>query len=127
MVSVQIRCPIYPSEDPEKVREAIMSIFPDAVLETDGGEFRGEASTGRFYTQIRKQKILDSTRSMMFKGIRNGKITLYLNKQVASVGKISFTEPKTILGTITVVMEADEPEVLIDSIAPRTVNGEEVR
>jgi len=127
MVSVLISCPVYPSEVQEKVREAIMNIFPDASIERTDEGFKGEAGTGRFYDLIRKQKILDSTRSMMFKGIRGNKIVLHLNKQVASVGKISFTEPKTILGTITVTMECDEPEALIDEMAPRTVDGEEVR
>ncbi|AIZ57084.1 hypothetical protein Mpt1_c12220 [Candidatus Methanoplasma termitum] len=126
MVSVQITCPVYPSEDPEKVKDAILNIFPGASLETDDRWIRGEADTDKFYKLIRKQKILDSTRSMMFKGARGGRITLHLNKQVAVVGKISFTEPRTILGTITVTIECDDPEVLIDSIAPRTVDGEEV-
>ena len=127
MVSVLITCPVYPSEDPEKVREAILNIFPDASLETDDRGFRGEATADKFHGLIRKQKILDSTRAMMFKGTRGNRITIHLNKQVAAVGKISFTEPRTILGTITVTMEDDEPEALIDRIAPRTVDGEEVR
>jgi len=127
MVSVLISCPVYPSEVQEKVREAILKIFPDASIERAEDGFKGEASTGRFYDLIRKQKILDSTRSMMFKGLRGNKIVLHLNKQVASVGKISFTEPRTILGTITVTIECDEPEALIDQIAPRTVDGEEVK
>jgi predicted RNA binding protein with dsRBD fold (UPF0201 family) len=63
----------------------------------------------------------------MFKGMRGGRIVLHLNKQVASVGKVSFTEPRTILGTLQVTIECDEPEAVIDRIAPRTVDGEEVR
>ena len=127
MVMVSVSCPVFPSEDPEKVRGAVLNIFPDASLERTDGGFEGEASANKFQELVRRQKILDSTRSMMFKGIRGKKITLYLNKQVAAVGKISFTEPKTILGTITVTMECDDPEDLIDRIAPRTVDGEEVR
>ena len=41
MTLVSISCPVNPSEDPEKVRAAIMSIFPDATLESDGKGFRG--------------------------------------------------------------------------------------
>jgi len=118
---------VFPSEDPEKVREAILNIFPDASLEKDDDGFRGEASTNKFHELIRRQKILDSTRSAMFKGVRGKKIVLHLNKQVASVGKISFTEPKTILGTLTVTIETEDPEELIDKMAPRTVDGKEVR
>jgi len=127
MVSVLISCRVYPSEDQEKVKGAILNIFPDASLERTDDGFKGEASTKKFYELIRKQKILDSTRSTMFKGNRGNRIVLHLNKQVAVVGKISFTEPKTILGTLMVTMECDDPEELIDQIAPRTVDGEEVR
>ena len=104
-----------------------MNIFPDASLERTDDGFKGEATTSRFYELIRRQKILDSTRTMMLKGNRGNKIVLHLNKQVAAVGKISFTEPKTILGTLIVTIESDDPEALIDQIAPRTVDGEEVR
>jgi len=127
MVMVSVSCPVFPSEDPEKVKGAVLNIFPDASLERTDGGFEGAASTNKFQELVRRQKILDSTRSMMFKGIRGKKITLHLNKQVAAVGKISFTEPKTILGTITVTIECEDPEELIDRMAPRTVDGEEVR
>jgi len=127
MVSVMVSCPVFPSEDPEKVKEAVLNIFPTAVLEKDDRGFSGEADMKKFHDQIRKQKILDSTRSMMFKGMRGNRIAIHLNKQVAVVGKISFTEPRTVLGTIMVTIECDEPEAYIDRIAPRTVDGEEVR
>jgi predicted RNA binding protein with dsRBD fold (UPF0201 family) len=63
----------------------------------------------------------------MFKGVRGGRITLHLNKQVASVGKISFAEPNAVLGTLQVTIGCEDPETVIDGIAPRTVDGEEVR
>jgi len=127
MTSVQISCRVCPSEDPEKVREAVLNIFPDASLERMERGFEGGAGTDRFCALIRKQKILDSARSTMLKGVRGKKIVFHLNKQVAVVGKVSFTEAKTILGTIAVTIECDDPEATIDEIAPRTVNGEEVR
>lgn len=127
MFSALISCFVYPSEDQEKVKGAILNIFPDASLERTDDGFRGEAGTGRFCELIRRQKILDSTRSMMFKGIRGNKIVLHLNKQVASVGKISFTEPRTILGTLMITIECEDPEEAIDRMAPRTVDGEVVR
>lgn len=127
MVAVKLFCKVCPSEDPEKVRDAVMNIFPDASLERTDKGFEGTGTTNRFRELIRKQKILDSTRSMMFKGIRDNSIVMHLNKQVATVGKISFTEPKTILGTIKVTIECEDPESVIDDIAPRTVDGEEVR
>jgi len=127
MVTAQVSCLVCPSEDPEKVKRAVLNVFPDASLEETERGFEGTAGLDRFKELIRRQKILDSSRSMMFKGIRDGYITLHLNKQVAFVGKVSFTEPKTVLGTIRVIIETDAPERLIDIVAPRTVDGEEAR
>lgn len=127
MVTARIFCKVFPSEDQEKVRDAIMNIFPDATLELTDKGFVGEATMNSFSSKIRKQKILDSTRSAMFKGARGDTIVIHLNKQVATVGKVSFTEPRTTLGTLQVTIETDDIESLIDSIAPRTVDGEEVR
>lgn len=128
MLCVKIFCPVYPSEDPDKVKTAIEKIFPDAVIgETEDGYECTADTLDHFSKLIRKQKILDATRSQMQRGMRRtGKITLNLNKQVAFMGKISFCEGKVILGTIKVTIETDEPEMLIDIVAPETVDGEEV-
>ena len=128
MYSVKISCPVFPSEDPDKVKLAISKIFPDAEFTENDDGYECTASTlDNFSRQIRKQKILDATRSQMQRGLRRtGRITLNLNKQVAYMGKVSFVEGKVILGTIKVVIETNEPEALIDTIAPETVDGEEV-
>lgn len=127
MTSIEISCPVYPSEDPEKVRTAILKVFPDAQLETTDENITGTTeSIERFSKQIRKQKILDTTRSVMIRGKRGDRTRFFLNKQVAFVGKISFCEEKTILGTIKVLVIDDDIDALIDRVAPVTVDGEEV-
>jgi len=127
MVSMKLCCPVHPSEDHEKVWNAILKVFPSAELvETEFG-FEGEAKIEDLSFAIRRQKILDSTRKMMLKGVRGKKITLNLNKQVATVGKVSFAEHKSILGTLEVVIECDDTDELIDKVAPTTVEGVEVR
>ena len=127
MTSIEISCPVYPSEDPEKVKTAILKIFPDAVLEEKDDEIAGTSeSLERFSKQIRKQKILDTTRSVMIHGKRGDRTRFFLNKQVAFVGKVSFCEEKTILGTMKVMIKDDDIEELIDRVAPVTVDGEEV-
>jgi predicted RNA binding protein with dsRBD fold (UPF0201 family) len=50
-----------------------------------------------------------------------------LNKQVATVGKVSFADRRPVLGAIDVVIEDDDISALIDRVAPMTVDGEEVR
>jgi len=127
MVTVRLWCPVFPSEDSEKVRNAIIRIFPSAELtETEKG-FEGDADLRNFSSLIRKQKILDSTRNMMFKGTRDDKITIRLNKQVATVGKVSFAEPRSILGALEVTILCDDPEALIDEVAPATIDGVELK
>ena len=127
MPSIEITCPIYPSEDPEKVKTAILKVFPDAILEGSDMGIKGTTENlDRFSKQIRKQKILDTTRSVMLHGKRGDRTRIFLNKQVAFVGKISFCEEKTILGTMKVVIIDEDIDGLIDKVAPITVDGEEV-
>ncbi len=127
MPKVTIVCPVFPSENPDKVKTAIEKIFPDAVFEENDDGFTATAdSLGHFSKQIRKQKILDTTRSVLIRGRRGEKTTIHLNKQVAFMGKISFVEPKAILGTIKVTIEDEEMDALIENVAPETVDGEEV-
>jgi len=120
---------VYPSEDPEKVKTAILKIFPDAVLEVSESEIKGTTDNlNKFARQIRKQEILDTTRALLLKGMRGNtdRTLIRLNKQVAFMGLISFSEERTILGTIKVIIEDDELEALIQNVAPETVDGEEV-
>ena len=127
MPSIEITCPVYPSEDPEKVKTAILKVFPNAALEESDMGIKGTTDNlDRFSKQIRKQKILDTTRSVMLHGKRGDRTRIFLNKQVAFVGKISFCEEKTILGTMKVVIIDEDIDGLIDKVAPITVDGEEV-
>ena len=127
MPSIEIICPVYPSEDPEKVKTAILKVFPNATLEESDMGIKGTTDNlDRFSKQIRKQKILDTTRSVMLHGKRGDRTRIFLNKQVAFVGKVSFCEEKTILGTMKVVIIDEDIDGLIDKVAPVTVDGEEV-
>lgn len=78
---------------------------------------------------VRKQRILDTARSQLKEGMgRSTKRTRFsLNKQVATVGKISFVNYRIALGTIDVTVEDDDLEGLIDRVTPVTVDGEEVK
>ncbi len=127
MATVEIFCPVNPSEDPDKVRAAIESIFPDAELELNDGAFKGTASLDAFAKAIRRQKILDAVRGVMLSNVRGGTTRMSLNKQVATVGKVSFVDRRPVLGAIEVTVRDDDIEALIDRVAPMTVDGEEVR
>lgn len=121
-----LSCPIFPSEDPKKVRDAVNRIFPGEELTEGDGEIYGPVSLDNFSKMIRRQQILDTTRLVLFKGMRDNRTLMRLNKQVATVGKVSFAEPRSILGAIEVVIEDDNLEAFIDRLAPETVDGKEV-
>ena len=129
MVSVTVSCPVYPSEDPDKIRTALLNRVPTGEFELTEKEMKGPADLDRFSALIRRQKILDTARSQMQRGTRGSstKTVFSLNKQVATVGKVSFVDYRTVLGTISVCVEDPDIEALIDRVAPMTVNGEEVR
>ena len=129
MPTVIVSCPVNPSEDPAKVRRAVESIFPDAEVSEEEGLLRGTApSLDHFSKQIRRQRILDTARSVMLKGRRGRSRTVFhLSKQVAFVGKVSFSEERALLGPIRVEVEDPELDALIETVAPETVDGEEVR
>ncbi len=126
MTAVRISCPVNPSEDEEKVRSAVLSIFPDAELVLNDGRLEGKATLDRFSKAIRRQKILDATRAVMIMNSRGNTTRLSLNKQVATVGKVSFADKRPVLGAIEVTIEDDDLMALIDRVAPITVDGEEV-
>ncbi|MDR0334367.1 MAG: hypothetical protein LBH69_00555 [Methanomassiliicoccaceae archaeon] len=128
MPNIRVYCPVFPSEDHEKVMRAVKNIFPDMEPETTDNAISGEtAKLEHFAAQIRRQRILDTARSVLMKGRRGEERTVFnMNKQAAFAGKISFTEERTILGTINVTITADNITGYIEALAPTTVDGEEV-
>jgi predicted RNA binding protein with dsRBD fold (UPF0201 family) len=127
MVSVVAKTKLYPTEDPEKVRQALLNIFPGAYLQEAEGEVVAMTEDlGHFMEQVRRQRILDATRTVLIHAIQGSSTQLHLNKQVAFVGKITVMEGKSPLGDIDVTFEDDDIQALIDRITPRTVDGEEV-
>lgn len=128
MTSVTISCPVNPSEDPDKVRSAVLAIFPDAELEPVEGGFEGTVpSLDSFGKLIRRQRILDAARAVLISNMRGHRTRMSLNKQVATVGKISFADRNPVMGAIEVSVEDDDLVALIDRVAPMTVDGEEVK
>ena len=129
MAKVTVSCPVFPSEDPEKVRAALLKIFPTGEFAIDGERMSGEADLENFAALLRSQRILDTARSQMLGGMRRNsdRTRFNLNKQVATVGKVSFVDYRTALGTIEVTVEDEDLRALIDRVAPVTVDGEEVK
>jgi predicted RNA binding protein with dsRBD fold (UPF0201 family) len=128
---LRVEAEVRPTEAREKVEAAVKRIFPTLELKQVGDSVVGESvdvgSLSRLHQLLRQQKILDSARSVMFAGKRGESTRFMLNKQVAFVGRVSFTDGESPLGPIVVTLEAPDIDRLIDYLAPRTQDGRPIR
>ncbi len=134
-MKVTVRTKIYPTEDIEKVKKAVKNLFPTIKIDiseeekTLVGKGNEEAIT-HFRYLLHRGRILDAARKVIKSGTRkDGNIyhsRFDVNKQVAFIGKISFsTEGESPLGPITVEIESKEE--FIDWLVPQTINGRPVK
>ncbi|MBI0584821.1 MAG: hypothetical protein ISF22_11440 [Methanomassiliicoccus sp.] len=113
-----------PTEDPEKVRQALLNLFPDAEIEESGGRMTARTESGEGLREaILDQHIRDTARSVMLRGAREGRTRFTLNKQTAFVGKVSFIDGPVALGGIEVIIEDGDIEGTIEHLAESTVEG----
>jgi len=129
-VTVQIEAEVYPTEDETKVKRALESIFSSLQFELKqlkrgsllAAKTSGTDGLTKLYNLLRRDRIRDATRSVMYKGIVGHSIVFYLNKQVAYAGHVSFSQPsgESPLGPIRVEIQCDDPRQVIDWLAPRT-------
>jgi predicted RNA binding protein with dsRBD fold (UPF0201 family) len=129
-ITVQVETEINLTENPEKVKLAVENVFGQVQFEIQTRK-RGSTllarTTGtegltKLYNLLRRERIRNAARSVMFKGFEGKTITFYLNKQVAYAGHLSFSEPtgESPLGPIKVTISCDNPRELIDWLASRT-------
>jgi predicted RNA binding protein with dsRBD fold (UPF0201 family) len=129
-VTVQIEAEVNPTEDEAKVRRALENIFSSLQFELKqlkrgsllAAKTSGTDGLTKFYNLLRRDRIRDATRSVMYRGISGRSIVFYLNKQVAYAGHVSFSQPsgESPLGPIRVEIQCDDPRQIIDWLAPRT-------
>jgi predicted RNA binding protein with dsRBD fold (UPF0201 family) len=129
-VDVEITAPVYDTEATDRVRDAILNVFPNADIEEGPGELRGEThDLERFSELLHRQEILDAARSVLFEDRRGNTLTFDLKKQAAFEGVVSFAvgNPSE-LGDIHVRVRVEDPDVetYVDYVAPPTEEGRPV-
>lgn len=131
---VKIEAEVRPTESKDKVVKALRNLFSITSLkESKEGNYirliassRGAELLNKFHSLLRRQRILDAARQYLSRGKREGGVTFYLNKQVAYIGKISFCSfeyGESPLGAIVVEIKTENPDMLIDWLAPPTSEG----
>jgi len=127
MDAVRVEVPVRATEDPEKVREAVMNVFPDLEIEGDGGFLKGEGnieSLRELREALERRRIRLTARGILLKNMMGKSTRIYINKQAALINRINvLEEPITALGDIMVEIESDDLMGIIDWLAP-DVSGE---
>jgi len=129
-VEVEIQAEINPTEDEAKVRRALENVFSNLEFEVKP-QRRGSLLTARtggmdgltkLYNLLRRERIRDAARAILYGGMSEHSIVFYLNKQVAFAGHVSFSQPvgESPLGPIKVEILCDNPRDVIDWLAPKT-------
>ena len=117
MPQVAISAIINSTEDEDRVKLAVLNLFPDAIVQVNEGALAATSSSLDYFAQrLMEQKIRDSSRAILRHAIIPGGIEFHLNKQAAFVGKINFTEGDSILGDLKVIIRVEDSEALVELI-----------
>jgi predicted RNA binding protein with dsRBD fold (UPF0201 family) len=129
-VEVQIEVEVNPTEDEAKVKRAVENVlgslqFEQKSLQQGSLLIVKSMSTDvltKLCNLLRRGRIRDAARSVMYKGMSGRSVVFYLNKQVAYAGHVSFSQPsgESPLGPIKVEIKCNDPRQIIDWLAPRT-------
>lgn len=119
---------VNPTEDEAKVERALRNLFPsepirktgmqgkDIVLKIQGD---GLNVLSGLRNLIRQERIRTTARSILFSRTEGQTTRVYLNKQAAFVGRVSFCEPtgESPNGPISIRIESSDPQLVIDFLA----------
>jgi predicted RNA binding protein with dsRBD fold (UPF0201 family) len=125
-LTIRIVTEVRATEDPEKVKTAIMNIFPDVKFgDVEGGRMEAEAhDLSGFKEHIRKQRIRDTVRTSLRKNTGTDGITLTLSKQAAYAGRVSLSEGEGPLGDLEIMILSRDPESLIEEMTEKEEDDE---
>jgi len=114
-----IQVEVHPTEDPERVRAAVLALFPDAAEEpARPGTVRFSArDPSALAEKLARQRIRDTARAVFLRSLRSGRIRFLLNKQAALAGRVNFPEPGAPLGDLEVEVATEHPEAAVDILA----------
>ena len=121
---------LHPTEDEAKVKRALLNIFPEAKVEkiSKGDEVHimrlngsGMNFLSTFRHLIKQDRIRDAARRVIMARTEGERIEVYLHKQAAFAGHVSFCGPvgESPLGPITVRIDTPSPEQVVDYVASK--------
>lgn len=132
VLRVYVLASVRPTEDPEKVRAAILRIFPTATVTPGEGKMSAVVpDLARLRELIRAHQIQDTARGAMLQGLSmdGTSAQFLLGKQAAAAGRAHFGPLRSPLGDIEVSIFGHDPhevEKAIYHLAPDTTVPKEL-
>jgi len=123
-ITVYIETEINLTESESKVKQAIENIFGGVETKIQPiyrgviltAQAKGIETLTKLQNLLRKERIRDAARKVLFEGLNGKTISFCLNKQVAYVGHISFSKEtaESPLGPIKIKIKCENPRQLVD-------------
>ncbi|HPS90543.1 MAG TPA: RNA-binding domain-containing protein [Methanothrix sp.] len=123
-IEVAISSAVRPTERVEKVVSAIENIFPGLIMDIRADRieaYNGLESLKTLHKLLREQRILDTARKILLRGMVGSATTFQISKQAAHMGVVSFPPEEEALGSLHVQISGGN--AVIDWLAPETENG----
>ncbi len=130
-VRIQLSTPVRPTEDPDKVADALVMFWPDAepVLHDDSiSATASELDTLR--ARVWELRIIDAFRRNVLPGAHERVLRFRIGKQAALAGQVAVPPTPHVLGDLTIVVELEESDPWPDAehlvwwLCPETAEGE---
>ena len=118
---------VNPSEDPDKVQQAVSNILVDINFRYEDGSIKGTSnnlrSLSKIYDTIRSRGVISTYRRQLRFHHKGETTWFYLNKQAAFVNVIALCDEaeESPLGPIKVILHSKNLENIIDWLAPEFV------
>ena len=128
-ISVHVEVEVNPTEDLEKVKQAVGNIFGTVAFKVESRKWgqlliantTGTAGLTPLRNILARERIRTAARKVLRGGMDNNSVTFYLNKQVAYADHLSFSQKtaESPLGPISVQINCSNPRELIEWLTPR--------
>ena len=115
---------VNPSEDPEKVQQAISNVLQDMNYKYENGSIKGLANDlqplSKIYDTIKSRKSTKTYRRQMRYNLQGDTTWFYLNKQAAFVDVIALCEEaeESPLGPIKILLHSKNIEKIMEWLVP---------
>jgi len=120
---VKVKTRIKATENPRKVLESVLNIFPKIRIKERNDSIQGEGGIEvleELRESLEKRRIRSTARKVLYENITGNRTTFYLNKQAAFIGKVNILEEEiSPLGDIKVEIIAENLKEVINWLAPK--------